>query len=151
LCAIVSNAQAVQRMLAAEGCDNEEMREALQDIIQDGQRASAVIARIRGFLQKSPVKPVPVEVNDLIREVCRLMRGEMARRGVAVKLALAENLPAVLGRRIQLQQVVLNLMVNGADAMDQVAREARDLVIRSTEDTTGTVVVAVEDVGAGIN
>src|SRR5205085_7292436 len=86
LCAIVSNAQTVQRMLAGRDLDLEEVCEALGDITQDGQRASAVLARIRGFLQKAPAERSPLDVNDLLREVAVLMRNEMARRGVAVKL-----------------------------------------------------------------
>jgi PAS domain S-box-containing protein len=151
LCAIVSNAQAVQRLLAGESFDLSEVREAVQDITEDGQRASAVLSRIRGFLQKTPAEHAPVDVNDLIREVSALMRSEMVKRGVTVKLELAEKLPLVLGRRIQLQQVILNLMVNGADAMDHIPRELRQLVIRSTRDGADTVTIAVKDTGVGID
>jgi two-component system, LuxR family, sensor kinase FixL len=150
LCAIVSNAQALQRVLGGGGYDLDDLRETLDDIIRDGHRASAVIARIRGFFQKVPVEDTPVEVNDLVREVAALMRSEMARRGVAVKLELAQSLPPALGRRIQLQQVILNLMVNGADAMEGVARDLRELVIGSLEDAAGAIVLTVKDVGAGI-
>ncbi len=100
LCAIVANAQAVQRVLGSEGFDIADVREAVQDITRDAQRASAVIARIRDFLQKVPVEHAPVEVNDVIREVAALMRSEMARRGIAVVLDLADGLPCVLGLRI---------------------------------------------------
>jgi two-component system, LuxR family, sensor kinase FixL len=151
LCAIVSNAQALQRVLAGGAYDLDDLREALGDITRDGQRASAIIARIRGFFQKGPVDGSPVDVNDLIREVAALMRSELARRGVAVKLELTENLPPALGRRIQLQQVILNLMVNGADAMEAVARDLRELVICSLEDAAGSIVLTVKDVGAGID
>src|SRR5262249_7898579 len=81
LCGIVSNAQAVQRVLAGGGYDLEDLREALLDITRDGQRASEVIARIRGFLKKSPVEQAAIDVNDLILEVAALTRSEMARRG----------------------------------------------------------------------
>jgi PAS domain S-box-containing protein len=147
LCAIVSNAQTVQRMLASGGFDLEEMGEALRDISQDGQRASAVLARIRGFLQKAPAERAPVDVNALLREVSILMRSEMARRGVTIKLELDEKLPAVLGDRVQLQQVILNLLANGADAMDGVARE---LVLHSTVGEMG-IAVAVQDAGVGLD
>src|SRR5262249_32477887 len=145
LCAIVSNAQAAQRMLTGRDFDLEEVRGALRDIIEDGQRASAVIGRIRGLLRGDPVECTPVHVNDLIRGVAALVRTEMARRGITVKLELAEELPPVLGDRVQLQQVILNLVTNGADAMGRVARDRRELVLRSTEDGPGSVTVAVKD------
>jgi C4-dicarboxylate-specific signal transduction histidine kinase len=151
LCAIVSNAQAAQRMLAAGGFRPEEVEEALEDIVSDGQRASEVIGRIRGFLQNAPAEHSPVEVNNLIREMAALVRGEMAKRGVTIKLELADRLPLVTGNRIQLQQVILNLTTNAADAMDRVARGLRELVIRSSGDATGTVAVAVRDAGIGID
>jgi PAS domain S-box-containing protein len=151
LCAIVSNAQTLRRMVAAGGFDMEELQEALQDITQDGQRASAVIARIRGSLQKAPTHRAPVDVNELIREVAVLMGRDAVRRRVTVKVQLAEDLPAVLGDRVQLQQVILNLVTNGADALDGVPRERRELVIRSTADRAGGVAVAVQDSGVGID
>jgi two-component system, LuxR family, sensor kinase FixL len=151
LCAIVSNAQALQRMLGAGVFDLEDVRAALRDITQDGQRASAVIARIRGFLQKASVQRSPVPINDLIREVAELVRTEMARRGVAVKLELADTPRPVLGDRIQIQQVILNLLANGADAMDRVPSNLRELVLGSSVDTEGTVTVAVTDAGIGLD
>jgi len=151
LCAIVSNAQAIQRMLGTGGFELHELLEALQDIAEDSKRASAVVAGVRGFLRKDPAQRSPVDVNALIREVAALMRGEMAKRGVAVTLDLAKNLPAVLGDRVQIQQVVLNLVANGADAMDHVAVEKRVLVLRSTTDTRGAVTVSVRDAGSGID
>jgi two-component system, LuxR family, sensor kinase FixL len=151
LCAIVSNAQALQRSLGTGQFDDEEMRAALRDITHDGQRASAVIAGVRGFLRKATVPRSPVDVNDLIREVAELVRSEMMNKLVTMKLQLAEKLPPVLGDRIQLQQVILNLMANGADAMDHVKPEMRELVIRSGYDASGTVAVAVTDAGVGLD
>jgi signal transduction histidine kinase len=151
LCAVVSNAQAVQRMLASGRFVVADMREALEDITRDGQRASAVIARIRGFLQKGLALRAPVDVNDLVREVAGLGRSEMALRGVALRLELAADLPPVLGDRVQLQQVVLNLITNGADAMDRVARDLRELVVSSTAGEGDTVRVVVRDAGVGLD
>jgi C4-dicarboxylate-specific signal transduction histidine kinase len=151
LCAIVSNAQALRRLLDAGDVDVGELREALGDIIQDGGRAGAVLARTRDFLKQGPADHAPVAVNALIGEMAALLRGQMTRRGVTVKLDLADALPAVLGQPVELQQVILNLMVNGADAMHGTARERRRLVVRSTADESGTVKVSVSDAGAGID
>jgi signal transduction histidine kinase len=150
LCAIVSNAQTVQRMLGGGGFDLEEVREALADISRDGQRASAVIARIRGLLNKAPAERTALDISDLIREVVALARWEMRRRGVRVKLELADRLPLVLGDRVQLQQVILNLMTNGADAMEHVAPKGRELVIRSAAYGARGIRVSVQDHGIGI-
>jgi signal transduction histidine kinase len=151
LCAIVSNAQTTQRLLAGEDFDLAEVREALEDIVRDGQRASAVIARIRGLLRKTPPERAAINVNELIREVIALTRWEMNRRGIAVRLELAEHLPGVLGDRVQLQQVFLNLMTNGADAMESMAKDKRELVLRSAEEPAEGVRVSVKDHGVGID
>jgi signal transduction histidine kinase len=151
LCAIISNAQTARRMLADDRFGRTEVDEALEDIARDGQRASAVITRIRGLFNKAPVERSAIDLNELIREVVNLTRWEMNRRGVLVKLDLADKLPSVLGDRVQLQQVILNLMSNGADAMENVVRQKRELVIRTAKDRTGSVLVAVKDRGAGID
>lgn len=149
LCAIVSNAQAVRRLLDGPHCDMAEVREALADIARDGQRASAVVARIRNFVRKGVVERAPVAVNDLIREAAALLHGEMLRRGVAVRLDLLEGLPPAQGDRVQLLQVLVNLMTNAADAMGTVVRELRKLAVRSGTDGK-SVTVAVQDAGPGI-
>lgn len=151
LCAIVSNAQTAQRMLSKGGFNLEELLEALRDISQDAQRANTVIARIHGLLQNGPVQWVVLDVNELVREMAALLRSAMARRGVTVKLELTEKLPGVLGDRVQLQQVILNLMTNAADAMDGVRENLRQVVIRSLEDNPGVVGVAVQDTGRGLD
>jgi two-component system sensor kinase FixL len=149
LCAIVSNAQAGLRMLATESLNAGETLEVLQDIADDGQRASEILARIRSFLQRTPAAPAPVNLNHPIREVAAMMRSQLAHKGVAVRFELTEPLPSVLGDRVQLQQIILNLMTNGADAMDGIARELRELILRSQEDERG-VTVAVTDAGCGL-
>lgn len=151
LCAIISNSQTARRMLAGSEFNLAEIGEALEDIIRDGQRASTVITRIRGLFKKASVERGAIDLNELIREVINLTRWEMNRRGISLKLDLAEKLPSVQGDRVQLQQVILNLMTNGADAMDDLARERRELVILSAEDRSGNVVVSVKDCGVGID
>ncbi len=150
LCAIISNAQTARRLLAGGGPNLTEVDEALEDIIRDGQRASAVIARIRGLFKKAPVERGAIDLNELIREVVNSTRWEMNPRGMLIRLELADKLPLVWGDRVQLQQVILNLMTNAADAMEHLARERRELIIRSTVDHLGNVLVSVQDRGVGI-
>jgi PAS domain S-box-containing protein len=150
LCAIVANAQAATRLLANGNPDVGEVREALQDISRDGQRASGVIARVRGTLQQAPAPRSPVQVNDIIREVFALLQDDLARRGVWVRLDLDEGLPQVPADRGQVQQVILNLLSNGADAMAGMPPGAHELAIRSAG-AAGGVTVAVTDSGVGID
>ena len=130
--------------------DLDEVCEAVQDIVADGQRASAVLGRIRGMLQKTAAQRTRLDVNRLIHEVWAVVRNQALRRHVAVKLDLAHDLPPLLGDRVQLQQVLLNLLTNGMDAMECVAPECRELVIRSMADERGMVTVAVQDAGGGL-
>jgi PAS domain S-box-containing protein len=151
LCAIVSNAEAIQRMLSDGGFVLEELLEGLRDIVQDSQRASAVVARIRSFLERAPGDHSLVDINDLIREVDALIHSKMVRRSVAVELDLDLNIPPVLGDRIQLQQVMLNFMINAADAMDGVASDKRRLTVQSSVDESRNVTIAIKDTGVGVN
>lgn len=149
LCGIVSNAQSVQRVLGKVPVDMTEVCDAVGDIVADGQRASAILGRIRALLQKSTAERSALDVDEVVHEVCRVIRSEALRRSVVMTLELARRLPRVQGDRVQLQQVVLNLMTNGMDAMDRVAPEYRELVVRSSVGETGNVTVAVTDVGKG--
>jgi signal transduction histidine kinase len=151
LCAIVSNAQTAQRLVLGGAGAMADVQEALADIIQDGQRASAVLARIRAALQQAPAERFLVDINDTIREVIAVTRGRMAARGLAVQLQLAANLPLVLGDRVQLQQVILNVLVNAADALAASPPEVRGLVVGSAGDPAQGVTVVVHDDGNGID
>jgi C4-dicarboxylate-specific signal transduction histidine kinase len=151
LCAIVSNAQTAQRMLAGEGYDVEELLEALRDISEDAQRANSVISRIHGLLQNEPVQRVVLDMNELIREMTALLGTAMGRRGVTVRLELGENIPSVQGDRVQLQQVILNLMTNAADAMEGNPEGFHFLGLRSLLDGRGNVTVEVQDSGIGLD
>lgn len=150
LCAIVSNAQAAQRLLAAEAADLAEVRETLRDIAADSRRASAIIARIRTLLQNRPPERAPLDLNDAIREVVALVQHRLTRNGIALTLDLAADVPPVLGDRVQLQQVVLNLLVNAVEALGRVESGPRELSLRSARDGRDAVGVTVGDSGPGL-
>ena len=150
LCAIVSNAQTVQRMLTSEAVDLAEVREAVEDIAADGLRASAVLARIRNLLRRSTAERTRLDVNELVREVHAVVQAQLARRHIAVTFELAEGLPPAFGDRVQLAQVIVNFITNAIDAMDNVVPDSRDLVIRTSLAQDDGVTVAVEDSGVGL-
>jgi signal transduction histidine kinase len=119
-------------------------------VVRDGGRASAVIQRIRGFLKKERPDTVPVDMNETIQEAVALSRAELLRRQVDLRLDLFGALPPVTGDRIQLQQVILNLILNGSEAMVS-AEGAKELLLTSQQFDTGGVLIAVRDSGVGIN
>jgi signal transduction histidine kinase len=151
LTAILSNAQAAERLLAAAAPNLEEVREILRDIVTDDRRATEVIRRLRALVKKGDLEFVPLDLNELIREVARLMRSDAISRGISLSLQLAADLPTVRGDRVQLQQVVLNLVLNGLDAMHEPGGGERTLVIRTARDGADAVVVSVQDAGTGID
>jgi C4-dicarboxylate-specific signal transduction histidine kinase len=135
--------------LAAETPDLEEAREAVEDIISDGRRASAVLGRVRQLAKKSAPERAPVDVNGAISEVLSLTQQELQRNQVAARAELDPNLPPVLADRIQVQQVVLNLVMNGIDAMRVVKDRPRILRVKSAVAVPAEVAVTVEDTGGG--
>ena len=151
LTAILSNAQAAQTLLACDVVDLEAMREILTDIVADDKRAAAVIRRLRSLLRKGDLEFVPLDVNEIVSEVGWLVRNDALTRNVSLRLDLAADLPSVLGDRVQLQQVVLNLVLNGLEALRPPWAGARTLVIRTSMDGAATVTVAVQDSGTGID
>jgi PAS domain S-box-containing protein len=151
LTAVINNGNACLRWLARQSPDLEGVREALADIIANGQRASDVIARIRAALKKAPTQTERLEINHLIAEVIALTYHEVQRHGVRVHTELASDLPAVLGDRVQLQQVLLNLVMNGIDAMSTVRERPRQLLMRTTSAEPEGVLVAVQDSGIGLD
>jgi PAS domain S-box-containing protein len=150
LAAIVTNGEACLRWLDREPPDVVEVRGAVDWIIKDGNRAGEVIRRVRALSNKAETQRAPLDINDTIREVVGLLQREFAIHGVLVRTELAPALPLVFADRIQLQQVIINLVMNGIEAMHHVEDRPRDLVIRSFEDDTHQVVVAVQDSGVGI-
>jgi len=150
LAAILSNAQAAERLLAAVAVP-EEVREILRDIVTDDRRASDVIRRLRALVKKGDLEFVPLDLNELIREVASLMRSDAISRGISLSLELAADVPTVRGDRVQLQQVVLNLVLNGLDAMHEPGAGERTLVIRTARDGADAVAISVQDAGTGID
>jgi two-component system sensor kinase FixL len=151
LTAILSNAQAAQRFLATDVVDLEQMREILSDIVADDKRASDVIRRLRVLFKKSDPQYAPLDLNEIVGEVARLVKNDAVLRDVATSLELAPDLPRVRGDRVQLQQVVLNLVLNGFEAMREPGAGARTLVIRTARDGEATVRVEVQDSGVGVD
>ncbi len=149
LAAILSNAQAAQRFLAQNPPRVEQIPEILSDIVKSDHRARAVIQRLRSMLRKEQAQHHRLDLNELVEESLRLMRSDLLNRNVIVEAELAAALPAVTGDRNQLQQVLLNLMINGCDAMDagQTDRRLRLCTRRSAQ---GGVEFAVADRGVGI-
>ncbi|HTP47405.1 MAG TPA: PAS domain S-box protein, partial [Casimicrobiaceae bacterium] len=149
LTAILSNAQAAQRFLVQSPPRVDKVADILIDIVKSDHRAGAVIQRLRSLLRKEEAQRHPLDINEVVEESLRLMRSDLLNRQVVVSSELAHALPAVSGDRNQLQQVLLNLVINGCDAMNGHRADNR-LVIRTQKTTNGNVEVSVADRGAGI-
>jgi two-component system sensor kinase FixL len=151
LTAILSNAQAGQRVLETAPVDLEEVGEILKDIVEDDKRAGEVIRRLRSLLRKGDPEMRALDLNEALDEVARLVSGDAVVRGVSIRLELADGLPPVLGDRVQLQQVALNLVINGMDAMRESDTRDRVLVLQTARAGAKTVRVEVRDSGTGIS
>jgi PAS domain S-box-containing protein len=149
LAAVVNNATACVHWLAAHNL--EEARESAEFVIADGHRAGEIIGRIRALIKKAPARKDRVDVNETILEVIALARSEVQSNGVSLRTRLGDELPLVLGDRIQLQQVILNLMINAIEAMNEVGDAPRELWISSVKDDSQSVLVSVRDSGPGLN
>jgi PAS domain S-box-containing protein len=149
--AAVTNAQAALRFLGAGVVDTNELREILLDIVKDGNRAGEVISRISDLIKKAPPRRDNLEINGAIRDVVEFARGEAEKNRVSVHAELADSLPTVRGDRVELQQVILNLVMNGIEAMQSVEDRPRELVIRSRQDEKQLVLVSLTDCGVGIS
>src|SRR6478735_1360922 len=147
--AAVTNAQAALRWMSVEPPDYGEASEALAAIIKEGSRASEVIGRIRTLIKKAPPRKNAISINDAILEVVALTRTEAANNSVSVRTQFAEGLPRVQGDRIQLQQVLLNLIINAIEAMRDAGEEERELLI-TTRSEPDDVSVEVRDSGPGL-
>ena len=151
LAAVVANANACFRWLANSTPNLDEARDAISRIVRDGNRASDVIRRIRALVQKGDTEKTLLDINEVIQEVVSLTHSEIQKSGVVLKMNLAASLPRVSGDRIQLQQVILNLVMNGIEAMNTVTDRPREMMIRSSAHESDKVLVAVQDSGVGID
>jgi C4-dicarboxylate-specific signal transduction histidine kinase len=148
--AAVIDAQTALRWLGRQPPDLEEVRRSLAQIISDGKRAGEVVGRIRDLIKKAPPRQDLLEINGPIREVIELTRIQAMRNRVSVKAKLAEGLPLIRGDRVQLQQVMLNLVINAVEAMSGVGDGARELLISTGKAESGDVFVVVRDSGPGL-
>jgi C4-dicarboxylate-specific signal transduction histidine kinase len=149
LAAIVAGGNASLRWLAHAPPNLDEAQAALHRIVKDGRRASDIIGSIRAIFRKGDERRVPLDVNELVREVLRLTQGELQNGRVSVQTELASELPSVLGNRVQLQLMFRNLIMNAVDAMSSVTDRGRVLHIKSEIKPSG-VRIAVADSGTGI-
>ena len=150
LTAIILNANASLQLLAKTKPDMDDVRAALKDIVDDGQRASAVLDGIRSMFRNDHGARTTVAVNDLIGEVLAVVRGELDVHQVSLRSELSNGLPTVLAAPTQLQQVLLNLIMNAIEAMGPVTTQERVLIVKSEIGESGNVQITVEDTGSGI-
>jgi PAS domain S-box-containing protein len=150
LAGIVTNGEAALRWLDRREPDLGEARSAIERMVRDGKRASQVVDHLRALVRKAPVQSTRLDLNEVIAEGVALIQREIHDRRAALQLDLASGLPAVVADRVELQQVVINLVVNGVQAMEAATDRPRDLVVRSFAQA-GEVVVSVRDAGIGID
>jgi PAS domain S-box-containing protein len=151
IAATVTNAQAGLRWLGAQPPNLEEVRQTLGLIVNDGVRAGDVVGRIRDLIKKAPRRKEELQINEAILEVVALTRGEVVKNGVSVRTQLARSLPLIQADRVQLQQVVLNLIINAVEAMSGVGEGARELLISTGRDASNGVLVSLRDSGPGLD
>jgi len=150
LAAVIVNAEACLRWLDRETPDLAAARHSVEWVINDGNRASEVVRRVRALAKNADMEKAPLDLNDVVREVIALVQRELSSHLVSLRTELAPALPTILGDRVQLQQVIINLVMNGIEAMQTVADRPRELVIRSKDEKEHTL-VSVTDCGIGIS
>lgn len=151
IAAAMTNAYAARRWLDANPPELGEVRQALDQIIKAGNRASDVIGRIRDLVKKAPLQRDGLEINDMIQDVIALTHGEVIKSGVSVQTQLMEGLPSIQGDKIQLQQVMLNLIINAVEAVRGMSGGPRELIIYTAQDKSSNgVLVTVQDTGPGL-
>jgi two-component system sensor kinase FixL len=150
LAAILSNAQAAQRFLLKENCDLNEVREILKDIVADNNRASEVISRLRQMLKENSVEQKVLNVNEMVIDVLKLVQNDLTNRNILIKITLTPQIPSIMGDRVLLQQVLLNLILNACDASIFATSEEKSQLNIYTQANSDTVQVTVTDQGHGI-
>ncbi len=150
LAAVVMNGHACLRWLSAQPPGLAKAQEAAERIVRDGTEAGEVVRRIRALFKRAPFETAELNLNEVIAEVLHLLTGETAKRRVGVETELADDLPAVIGDRVQLQQLVFNLLLNGIEAMDSIPDRPKKLFIRTTQENPETALVQIQDSGMGL-
>jgi PAS domain S-box-containing protein len=150
IAAALMNAGTAARWLARQPPNLEQAREAIGHIIKDGKRAADIVSRIRNFSQKAPAHNEDLEINEAILEIMTLSRAAVSEHSVSVTMQLSEGLPRISGDRVQLQQVILNLIMNAIEAMSEITEGSRELQISTSEDESDSVLVAISDSGPGL-
>jgi PAS domain S-box-containing protein len=151
LAAVINAGGACLRWLDGGTPNLHEARQAVDWIIKEGNRAGEVVRRIRALANKTEIEKVPLDINDVVREVIALVQRQLMSHQVSLHMELASTLPTVMGDRVQLQQVIINLVMNGIDAMQSVTDRPRELLIRSRQDEPQQVLVSITDCGVGIS
>jgi PAS domain S-box-containing protein len=150
LSALLTNADTALRWLGRQPPNLERARPLIERVVDDGKRATDIVDRIRDLSRKAPTRRESMDVNEAILEIVKLARGVMSDNGVLVTMQLSEGLPPILGDKVQLQQVILNLIMNAVEAMSEVSEGSRELQIHSGEGEPGNLLIAVRDSGAGL-
>jgi C4-dicarboxylate-specific signal transduction histidine kinase len=151
LAGVIANAEACLRWLGRRIPDLDAARRSVEWIVDDGNRASEVIRRVRALANKADIEKMPLDINDVIEEAIELVQRELISHRVSLRMELVPSPPMILGDRVQLQQVIINLVMNAIEAMQSVPDRPRELVIRSLRDGTGQLLVGVTDCGVGIS
>jgi C4-dicarboxylate-specific signal transduction histidine kinase len=149
--ATLNNASAALHWLSKEPADLEKARQALNRIFANGNRVSEVIGRMRALFKKAPLRKEDVDINGAILEVIALTRGEVVKNGISVQSHLVEGLPLIQGDRVQVQQVIMNLIVNAIEALSSICESSRELVITTAKGEPDGVLVEVRDSGPGLS
>jgi hypothetical protein len=150
LAAVVANGHACVRWLSATPPNFDKALEAAERIVKDGKDAGEVVRRVRSLFKRAAAERAPLDIGDVIRDVLRLLEADAARRSVDVAVTLETEVPPVLGDRVQLQQLVLNLILNALDAMEPVIDRRKRLTVRSRRGDTAHVVIEIADNGIGL-